>query len=162
MADKNWFEHLENLDRLYGEDFFRHQKFSPQNIGDVSQQLLMPSVIEEAELSEEASLSIDIFSDEKNLYLICPMAGAIESSLDIWLENDLLTIKGSRQHDLQNLSSSLIYHECFWGKFSRSIVLPVSVDGTRISATLRNGILKIVLPKSPEAEKIPIQVISEE
>ena len=155
MSQKPWFEHLDNLEQLYGDDFFRHQNIDPSQNISLTEQLFPPSFVAEAQLTEEASLSVDIYADDDNLYIISPMAGVMESSLEITLENDLLTIKGRRHIDFdQKTSQSLIYHECFWGKFSRSLVLPVAVDSSNIKATLKNGVLKIILPKLRRQKKL--------
>ncbi|MFA6537309.1 MAG: Hsp20/alpha crystallin family protein [Patescibacteria group bacterium] len=157
-----WFEHLTDLEKFYGEDFFRHQKIKPDQLANLDQEFLSPSLIKEAGLVEEASLNVDIYHDENNLYILCPLAGAIENSLDLTIDNDILTIKGRRQNEFEKIQHSFIYKECFWGNFSRSIVLPVPIIGDKITATLKNGVLKIVLPKSEEAKKVQIKIKYEE
>ncbi|MCX6743081.1 MAG: Hsp20/alpha crystallin family protein, partial [Candidatus Parcubacteria bacterium] len=55
-------------------------------------------------------------------------------------------------------SSDYFFKECYWGGFSRSIILPVEVQVDKIEATLKNGILKIVLPISQKSKLINVQV----
>jgi len=157
-----WFEHLENLEKHYGENFFQHQKIKPDQLNKIDQEILVPSIINEAELKEEASINADIYHDENNLYVVCPLAGVTEKSLEITLDNDVLTIKGYRHNEFEKIAKSFIYQECFWGNFSRSIVLPLPVLATQIQASLKNGVLKITLPKSEEAKKFIIKVKTED
>jgi HSP20 family protein len=59
----------------------------------------------------------------------------------------MITIKGRRILDENIKNEDYFFQECYWGSFSRSIILPMEIDSDRISATLKNGILTIRLPK---------------
>lgn len=116
---------------------------------------------------EEGQLSVDIFDTTEDIVVVSTLAGANQEDLDISIHNDLLTIRGSRQSPidsfLQNEQIIEFFHnECFWGKFSRTIVLPYDVKSELTTATLQNGILMIRLPKrNPNNMRIPITIIEE-
>ena len=69
---------------------------------------------------------------------------------DIVVTNDVLTIRGERQTDLSEFSfkkRDYYVQECFWGRFSRSVILPANVDGSRIEATQKDHVLYVRIPK---------------
>jgi HSP20 family protein len=116
---------------------------------------------------EEGQLSVDIFDTVEDIIVLSTVAGATQEDLDISIHNDLLTIRGSRKSPtdsfLQNGQIIEFFHsECFWGRFSRTIVLPYDVKSELTTATLQNGILMIRLPKrSLNNTRIPITIIED-
>ena len=109
----------------------------------------------------DGQLSIDVFQTEKDIVVKSTIAGVSVEELDISLHNDMLTIKGMRRQDWEVDPDDYFYQECYWGGFSRSIILPVEVKADEISATLKNGILTITLPKE-EKSKLKIVKVREE
>ncbi len=97
-------------------------------------------------LEPEGQLVVDVFQTEENLYLQSPIAGVKAEDLDIELEKDILTIRGERKNPTVENAEYLI-KECYWGRFSRQIILPVEIDPNRIEAFLKEGILTIKMPK---------------
>ena len=155
----NWSKHLDDLEEFYHPDkFFADQKTKPNNETAIQDQFFAPSFTEEANLPEEAQLSIDIFQDTNNLYVIAPIAGIRKEGLEVTLDKDILTIRGERGGEFSKEKHNYLYQECYWGKFSRSLVLPVPVDGQKIEATLKDSVLKITLPKVEEEKSISIKI----
>ena len=109
----------------------------------------------------DGQLSIDVFQTEKDIIVKSTIAGVSVEELDISLHNDMLTIKGMRRQDWEVDPDDFFYQECYWGGFSRSIILPVDVKADEIAATLKNGILTITLPKE-EKSKLKIVKVTEE
>ncbi|OGY43354.1 MAG: hypothetical protein A2731_00650 [Candidatus Buchananbacteria bacterium RIFCSPHIGHO2_01_FULL_39_8] len=107
---------------------------------------------------EEGELSVDIYQDENNVYVTSTVAGVKPENLEISVNNDLLTIRGFRQHGREIDQREYFLQECFWGRFSRSIILPVEVATDRISAELEDGVLTIILPKLKRSRNIPIKI----
>ena len=160
-SDSNWFNHLDNLEEHYRPDkFFADQDAPPTGDPSVRDHFFAPAITEEAEIPEEAQLSIDIYQDGDNLYVISPLAGVDPSTLDVSLDKDILTIRGERDDSHSAKREAYIYQECYWGRFSRSIILPLPVMADKISATLKNNVLTVKLPKAPEAKKIEIKIKS--
>ena len=100
------------------------------------------------ELEEEGQLSVDVYQDRENIYIKSTIAGVEPEDVDIAFDNDMITIRGKRHKDKNIREEDYFYQECYWGNFSRSIILPVDVQEEKIKAEIRNGILTIILPKA--------------
>jgi len=110
----------------------------------------------------DGQLAVDVYQTDKDIIIKSTIAGVRVEDIDISLHNDMLTIKGLRQKDEEAAPEDYFYQECYWGGFSRSIILPVEVKEDEITATLRNGILTIVLPKSEKTKLKTVKVKEEE
>mgnify|MGYP001604843692 CR=1 FL=1 len=108
----------------------------------------------------EGQLAVDVAQTEDELIVMAAMAGTPPESIELHLHNDLLTIRGDRKSPI-DISAEHFYQECYWGKFSRSIVLPVDVKAELVRAEYSNGVLIIKLPKANAQNNIPIMVIEE-
>jgi HSP20 family protein len=109
---------------------------------------------------EEGQLSVDVLQTADQIIVVAAIAGALPEDLSLHLHDDLLTIRGERRFPFAE-KSELFYQECFWGKFSRTIVLPVSVKEESAQAEYRNGVLIIRLNKSRSDNSIPILIVEE-
>jgi len=110
---------------------------------------------------DEVELSMDIFEGNDTLYIAIPLAGINLEEISIKLSDDILSISGVRDIPdfIENIHSKKYYvQECFWGKFSRSIVLPSVVNSADIKATAENGILTISIPKIPKGNEGKIHI----
>ncbi|MFA6428455.1 MAG: Hsp20/alpha crystallin family protein [Candidatus Buchananbacteria bacterium] len=108
--------------------------------------------------SEEGQLLVDIYKEGDAIVVVSAVAGVKPENLEISVSHDLLTIRGQRQHEDQVDWQNYYYQECYWGTFSRSIVLPYEVRSEGAKAILKNGVLKIYLPRAfkPKIQKIKI------
>jgi HSP20 family protein len=70
----------------------------------------------------------------------------------------MLTIRGKREVNKNIKAEDYLYTECYWGSFSRSIILPVEIDAEKVSAVIENGVLTVSLPKARAAKQISIKV----
>lgn len=105
----------------------------------------------------EGKLSIDVIETRDELLVRSAIAGVTGSDLDITLSDDTLTIRGSRQHFCEDRQSDQIHvQECHWGSFSRTIILPCTVDADSVNATLKRGILTIKIKKAEMDKNIPV------
>ena len=111
----------------------------------------------------EGQLAVDVAQSKEDIWVISTMAGVITNRIEVYVHNDLLTIKGVRLPVIQTQEKvEYFYQECFWGKFSRTIILPVDVKGEMAKADYKNGILTIRIPKRQQVETIiPISVVEE-
>jgi len=96
--------------------------------------------------AEEGRLSLDVFRAGGTLVIRSPLAGVRPDALDIALDGDLLTIRGDRGHERTIVEDDWFIQECYWGSFSRSIILPMDVEPDRTTASLKNGVLEIRIP----------------
>ena len=70
----------------------------------------------------------------------------------------MLTIRGKREYAELIKDEDYLFRECYWGSFSRSIILPVEIESEKVDATLENGVLTVTLPKAKNAQQIQIKV----
>ncbi len=99
----------------------------------------------------EGQLTIDVYQTPTEIVIKSTIAGVEPDDIDISITNDMITIRGRRQKDEEVKPEDYFYQECYWGNFSRSIILPIDIDADKAVASLKNGILTARLPK---AEKI--------
>ncbi len=102
--------------------------------------------VAEAE-DEEGQLSVDVSEDDDNYYIRALLAAVKPEDLDVSYSDSLLTIRGKRSQKREVEEKNYLYKECFWGSFSRSIGLPAPVKADAIEASLKNGVLTVILPK---------------
>ncbi len=105
----------------------------------------------------EGQLAIDVYQTENDLVIQSAIAGVKPEILDISMEKDVINIKGSRQRPFEE-NGDYFSQECFWGPFSREIILPADVDPNRAEATMKDGILTIRIPKILREKKRRIVV----
>lgn len=105
----------------------------------------------------EGQLAIDVYQTENELVIQSAVAGVGIEKLDIFLEKDVLSIKGSRQKPYEE-RGDYFFQECFWGPFSREVILPAEVDPDKVLARMKDGILTIRIPKILREKKRKITV----
>ena len=85
------------------------------------------------------------------------LPGIKVNDLDIQVVNDVLTIKGERKAGTESSRATYLRRERNYGTFARSLVLPEKVDVDNVTASYKQGVLTVKLPKSPETK--PKQVV---
>lgn len=105
----------------------------------------------EAEEEQEGQLTVDVFQDDQNIIVQSTIAGVSPEDLDVSITNDMVTIRGERRQQFDADHEDYFYQECYWGTFSRSIILPVEIDADRAEAKIKNGVLTIRIPKANTA-----------
>jgi HSP20 family protein len=106
----------------------------------------------------EGQLTIDVYQTDNDIVIKSTIAGVKPEDLDVAINNDMVTIKGERKNEEAIPQDSYYYQECYWGPFSRSILLPVDIISDKAEASLKNGILTIRLPKADVTKTKKIQV----
>jgi HSP20 family protein len=106
----------------------------------------------------EGQLTIDVYQTDNEIVIKSTIAGVKPEDLDVSINNDMVTIKGERKNEEIVTGENYYYQECYWGHFSRSIVLPVDIISDKAEASLKNGILTIRLPKADTTKIKKIQV----
>ncbi|OGD31134.1 hypothetical protein A2W60_00530 [Candidatus Azambacteria bacterium RIFCSPHIGHO2_02_46_12] len=124
----------------------------------------IPAMKKERTWMEEAEgqLTIDVYQTPSEIIIKSTIAGVKPEDLDVAITNDMVTVKGRRMKDEEVSQDDYYYQECYWGSFSRSVILPVEVEAEKSKATLRNGILTVRLPKLERIKTKKIQVQEEE
>ncbi len=96
-------------------------------------------------LEKEGEVPVDMYQTKDYVILEVPVAGVKPTDLEIYTEGEQIIIEGQRR--LPEEERDYLIQECYWGKFSRIVRIPVEVDLEKIEATLRDGLLTIKIPK---------------
>ncbi|MDO8593150.1 MAG: Hsp20/alpha crystallin family protein [bacterium] len=107
---------------------------------------------------DEGQLSIDVYQTPDKLVVKSTIAGVKPADIDISINNDMLTIRGKRESQEKISEEHYLIKECYWGGFSRSIILPVEVEAENVEAAIDNGVLTVILPKAKSAKQFSIKV----
>ncbi|MFA6364981.1 MAG: Hsp20/alpha crystallin family protein [Candidatus Paceibacterota bacterium] len=95
----------------------------------------------------EGRLTIDVYQDGDDIVVQSTVSGVDPDDLDIHISSESVTIRGEREKSQKIEDKDYFYQECFWGRFSRSVVLPTEVDPEKSTAVVTNGVLTIRMPK---------------
>lgn len=109
----------------------------------------MPLPTRDDDIKSEAEgwLTIDVYQTPTDIVVESAVAGVDQNDLDITATADSLAIKGERRRTKEVSDSDYLYQECYWGRFSRSVILPQEVDPENAEVFFKNGILTVRLPK---------------
>ena len=106
----------------------------------------------------EGALNIDMYQTKDNVIIKSTIAGVRPDDIDITVANDMVTVKGTRQREEKVSDDDYFYQECYWGSFSRSVIVPVDIDSEQIEADLKDGILTVIIPKAAKAKTKKVKV----
>lgn len=113
-----------------------------------------PKIEEKEWFETEGELAVDVYQTKESVVIEAPVAGIKVGELDISIEGDTIKIKGRRERISKAKPENFLLQECYWGAFSREIILPVEVNGRKAEATMEQGVLVIRIPKiKREAQK---------
>src|SRR6266480_4980284 len=104
------------------------------------------------------SPALDLYQNNDNVVAVVELPGMRKEDIEISLHDGTLTINGERRRESSSNGEKADRTERYVGSFRRSIALPTRVDAGKVSATYRDGILKVTLPKAEEAKPKQIQV----
>lgn len=172
MSKKSFFERLTGAMRLEEKD----TKASPEKVKKtikkmaVKKNYLPKETVKQAVETQKAQeewfsetegqLTIDVYQTEADIVIKSTIAGVKPEDIDVTITNDMVTIKGSRGKDEDITAEDYYYQECYWGSFSRSVILPVDVEAEKAQASMKNGILTVRLPKVEKVKTRKIRVKS--
>lgn len=105
------------------------------------------------EAISEAAPAVDVVEGEKAYEITAELPGMDEKNIEVKVANGNLTIKGEKQEEKEEKKKDYYLHERHFGSFERSFVMPEGVDADKIEASFKKGILAVMLPKKPEAQK---------
>lgn len=104
----------------------------------------------------------DVFETPDSLVVRMEIAGICKDDLQITLNDRLLLVRGHRKDPCRQGRCSFRQMEIDYGYFERRIVIPRTVDGSRVRAQFLNGFLHIELPKAQHSEHTTVTVIIEQ
>jgi len=114
-----------------------------------------PARVEEG---EEWLPALELAETENEYVVKAEVPGMDPKDIDISLSDGMLTIRGEKKQEREEKEANYHLVERSYGSFTRSIQIPKPVQGEKITASHKNGVLKIVLPKSEEAKKKEIKI----
>ncbi|MDD5738910.1 MAG: Hsp20/alpha crystallin family protein [Candidatus Pacebacteria bacterium] len=104
-------------------------------------------------------LAADIYETETDFCIQAPIAGVNQEDIEIFVESNVLIIRGERTETDTTPEKKYFHKECYWGPFSRQTMLPDDVNTQRIMASFKKGVLIIKIPKKKEEKrKISIEM----
>ncbi len=118
----------------------------------ISQQEEFPDV--------EGELAVDVYQTDDEIVIQSAIAGVKPEDLDITVERDTVTIRGERGNGITERAKNYFHQECYWGMFSRQIILPEEVSPGEAEASMKNGILTLRLQKIERQKVKKVQVRS--
>jgi len=97
--------------------------------------------------------AVDVSEGDKAYEITAELPGLDEKDIEVGLANGGLTIKGEKKAEKEEKKKDYYVSERSFGSFQRYFGLPEGVDTNKIEATFKNGVLKVILPKTAEAQK---------
>jgi len=105
--------------------------------------------------------SMDISETKDSLVVKVEVPGMDQKDIRISLQENLLTITGEKTQEKDEKEERYHRVERSYGAFTRGVRLPVGVDGSKVLATFKNGLLTVTLPKTPAAKGTTIPIKTE-
>jgi HSP20 family protein len=109
-----------------------------------------------AEMWQPAGL--EIWEDGQNVYVEAELPGVKAEDVDITLEGSVLTIRGQKKEKQEQKNVQYHYRQRRYGQFMQQFQLPSTVDGSKVTANLQDGILRVQIEKRPEVKPRKVEV----
>jgi len=110
---------------------------------------------------EKFTPRLDMQEDAKEIKVIAELPGIDEKDIEININRNTLTIKGEKKAEKEDQGKDSFYRERTYGSFQRIITIPAEVDTNNINATIKKGVLTVVMPKmtkeTEEQKKIAVK-----
>jgi HSP20 family protein len=104
------------------------------------------------------SPALDLHDDKDSFVVKVELPGLKKEEIGISLHDGTLTVSGERKNEFEKKEGQTFRSERYFGKFQRSVTLPVMVDAKGVKASYKDGILTVQLPKAEEAKPRQIEV----
>ena len=107
----------------------------------------------------EGQLTVDVYQDGDNIVVQSTVAGVKPEDVEVSITPESVSVRGERERTKEVEEKDYYYQECFWGSFSRSIILPYEVDPDKSTATIKEGVLTVKMPKlnRQKAKKVKVK-----
>jgi HSP20 family protein len=101
---------------------------------------------------------VDIFERQDQLVLRAEVPGLDREDLDVRIENGVLTLHGERKREAEINEDNAFRMERIYGAFTRSFSLPTTVDGSKVAAAYKDGVLEVTVPKVEAAKPRKVEI----
>lgn len=155
--------------RGQGDDLLMEDELTAAFLGDddlpttqdpaADQQQQPPADEWDEEETVAGQLAVDVYETKEKLVVKARTAGVNKNDLDVSIADNTLSIRGTLSAGNEDGVENYFVQECYWGEFSRSIVLPVPVKEDEIEAVLKDGVLTISFTKVKQDTVKKIQVL---
>lgn len=150
-----------------GDDLLMDDELTAAFLGDddmpTQDDLNQDNTADDDEWDEEqpvaGQLAVDVYETREKLIVKARTAGVNKNDLDVSIADNTLSIRGTLSAGTEDDVENYFVQECYWGEFSRSIVLPVPVKEDEIEAMLKDGVLTISFTKLKQDTIKKIQVL---
>jgi len=102
--------------------------------------------------------ALDVYEDKESVMVKAELAGMKKEDIEVTLHEGTLSIAGERKTEKKVEEAGLYRSERFFGRFQRAVTLPAPVDGSKVKADYKDGILTVTLPKTEESKPKQIDV----
>lgn len=141
---------FEEMDRMFDE-FFGRGWLQPFRFD-------MPTYRKLAAPFEGKTPTVDMIDRENEIVINAELPGIDKKDIDISVTSNTVTIKGKTEREEKEEKDNYYHREISRGSYARTLSLPVDVDEDKARATIKDGLLELVLPKSEKAKKRTIKV----
>ena len=101
---------------------------------------------------------VDIFERQEHLVVRAEVPGVQKEDMDVRVENGVLTLCGERKQETDIKEGNAHRSERVYGTFTRSFSLPTTVDATRVTASYKDGVLEVTVPKAETSKATTIEI----
>ena len=150
--------------RTSDDDLLMEDELTAAFLGEeeIVQHQSQPTQQEDEWDEEEAvpgQLAVDVYETKDKLVVKARTAGVNKNELDVSISDNTLSIRGSLNAGYEEDVENYHLQECYWGEFSRSLVLPIPVKEDEIEAVLKDGVLTVSFTKVKQDTVKKIQVL---
>lgn len=112
----------------------------------------------EEELQNIRVPQMNVIDHDKEILMRIEVPGVEKKDIDISVTDNTLSIKGSTKREVSEEKGDYFRCEISQGNFSRSMTLPSGVDSSKISASLKDGVLEVTLPKTEDVQRRSVEI----
>jgi len=150
VETKHALSPFEEMDRMF-DDYFSRGWLSPFNFEWPSRRKL-------SAVFEGKSPQVDLIEQDDDVIIKAELPGVDKNDLDISVTPTTVSIRGTTHHEEKEEKGDYYRREISRGSYSRTLALPVEVDEKKAKATLKDGMLELMLPKAEKARKYSVKV----
>jgi HSP20 family protein len=154
-SEKKFFE---NLSDAMKENVAEETDVELAKAGSAALKKRSEEAVDEIGSEDEGQIAIDVYQTPSHIVVESPIAGVAPDDIDVAITADAVTIRGKRVREQHIRDEDYVYQECYWGRFSRSVVLPQEVDADNAEATIKNGVLIVKIPKLNRSKSKKVKV----
>ena len=103
---------------------------------------------------------VDVAETADLLTVRAEVPGMEPKDIQVLLENGVLTLRGEKRQEIEQKDARLYRSERHYGSFARSLRLPANIDASKVTATFKNGVLTVAMPKTAEARGRSIPIVT--